>query len=56
MENIILQNSKLGGFIYIRDHESYKQYNAYKLGITYNIIEREYTYLTGEIPYSKIKS
>ena len=37
------------GYIYIRDHESYNKYNAYKLGKSYNMFDRESTYITGEI-------
>jgi len=31
-------------YIYVRDHESYTKYNAYKLGITNNIIDEHYNY------------
>ena len=36
------------GYIYVRDHESYKQHEIYKLGKTSNIPERESTYITSE--------
>jgi len=36
------------GYIYLRNHESYDNYNAYKLGRTKNIPERNSTYITGE--------
>jgi predicted helicase len=42
------RNNKAIGYIYIRDHESYKKYNIYKLGKTTNIPERESTYITSE--------
>lgn len=37
------------GYIYLREHESYDIYNCYKLGKTFNIPERENTYITSEI-------
>ena len=37
------------GFIYIRNHESYEKYDAYKLGKTQNIPERVSTYVTSEM-------
>lgn len=37
------------GYIYIRLNESYDTYKACKLGKTINIIDRESTYMTGEI-------
>ena len=37
------------GYIYARSHESYDKYDAYKIGITGNIPERDSTYLTSEI-------
>jgi predicted helicase len=37
------------GYIYIRNHESYDKYNAYKLGRTDNFLDRETTYKTNEI-------
>ena len=36
-------------FIYVRTHKSYEQYNAVKMGKTCNLLDRENTYLTGEI-------
>jgi len=36
-------------YIYIRSHYSYDKYNACKLGRASNILDRENTYLTGEI-------
>jgi hypothetical protein len=35
--------------IYVRNHPSYEIYNAYKLGKTINIPERDSHYATGEI-------
>lgn len=37
------------GYIYVRTHKSYELHNAIKLGITENLINRENTYITGEI-------
>jgi superfamily II DNA or RNA helicase len=37
------------GYIYIRTHESYEKYNVCKLGKTDNIINRGFSYVTGEI-------
>lgn len=37
------------GYIYLRNHESYEQNNARKLGKTINIPERDSNYATGEI-------
>ena len=37
------------GYVYIRCHSSYDVYNACKLGITFNIPERDGQYATGEI-------
>jgi predicted helicase len=42
-------NNNKYGYIYIRSHEYYHYYNAYKLGKTLNIPERDTTYVTGEI-------
>jgi len=36
------------GFIYLRDNEWYKSLNIIKMGISYNIRNRESTYITGE--------
>jgi hypothetical protein len=36
-------------FIYVRTHESYLKYNAVKLGKTFNLVNRDSTYKTGEI-------
>jgi hypothetical protein len=36
------------GYIYIRNHISYKDYNIYKLGETKNLYLRDSTYSTGE--------
>jgi hypothetical protein len=36
-------------YLYIRYHESYKKYNAVKLGITTCIGSRDSSYATGEI-------
>lgn len=41
--------SKQFGYIYLRSHESYDKYNAYKLGKATNMIERDSVYATGEI-------
>ena len=40
---------KYKGYIYIRFHESFEKYNAFKLGKTDNIPERENGYITNEI-------
>ena len=51
MENLhVLQKyfNENYGYIYLRNHESYDMYNAYKLGRTKNIPERNNTYTTGE--------
>lgn len=37
------------GYIYLRTHESYDKYDAYKLGQTMSIVERDSQYVTGEI-------
>lgn len=37
------------GYIYIRNHSSYDEYNACKMGKTFNIPERDIHYATGEI-------
>jgi superfamily II DNA or RNA helicase len=37
------------GYIYIRYHEAYDKYDAFKLGITTNIPDRDTQYATGEI-------
>jgi predicted helicase len=37
------------GYIYVRTHESYDKFNAYKLGKTNNIPNRESNYITCEI-------
>ena len=39
----------INGYIYVRNHSSYERYNAYKLGKTINIPERDSHYATGEI-------
>jgi superfamily II DNA or RNA helicase len=39
----------ISGYIYIRNHCSYNIHNAYKLGKTNNIYERDSQYATGEI-------
>ena len=36
-------------YIYVRTHESYDKYDAYKLGRTQNVPERDDTYSTSEI-------
>lgn len=41
--------SRKNGYIYLRDHESYKKYYAYKLGKAIPIVERNNTYMTSEI-------
>jgi len=41
--------SHLNRYIYVRKHEAYDIYNACKLGITSNILERDTQYTTGEI-------
>ena len=42
-----MKNSK--AYIYVRTHESYDKYDAYKLGRTQNVPERDDTYSTSEI-------
>jgi len=37
------------GYIYIRNHISYDEYDVYKLGKAMNIIERDGVYATGEV-------
>lgn len=37
------------GYIYIRNHNSYDEYDVYKLGKAMNIIERDGVYATGEV-------
>lgn len=44
-----MDKSSIFRHIYIRGHESYDKYNAYKLGKTQNCIERESVYVSGEI-------
>lgn len=41
--------NKTNGYIYIRNHVSYDIHNAYKIGKTRNIPERDMQYATGEI-------
>jgi superfamily II DNA or RNA helicase len=41
-------NSKYG-FVYIRNHYSYDDFKLNKIGITTNLINRNYTYITGEV-------
>jgi superfamily II DNA or RNA helicase len=41
------------GYIYVRSHEAYDVYDACKLGKTDNIINRESSYITGEIKRGK---
>jgi len=41
------------GYIYVRSHEAYDVYDACKLGKTDNIINRESSYVTGEIKRGK---
>lgn len=36
-------------YIYLRSHESYEKYNAYKFGKASNMIDRDSVYATGEI-------
>jgi len=43
----------MSGYIYIRTHISYDEHNAYKLGKTKNLKERDSTYITGEIKRGK---
>ena len=40
---------KISGYMYIRSHPSWDKFDCYKIGITENIINRETTYITGEI-------
>ena len=41
--------NQTNGYIYLRNHPSYDVYDAYKLGKTINIPERDTQYVTGEI-------
>jgi CRISPR/Cas system-associated endonuclease/helicase Cas3 len=41
------------GYIYLRNHNSYKEYNCIKLGSTNNLINRAETYKTGEVILGK---
>ena len=43
-----MENSTIG-YLYVRNHPSYGEYNAVKLGKTDNIPERDAVYTTGEI-------
>jgi predicted helicase len=47
----MLRNSinSINGYIYIRNHPSYNEYDACKMGKTTNISERDMQYATGEI-------
>ena len=46
---IILYNKMNIGYIYIRTNEYWDLYNAYKLGKTLSILDRDQTYITSEI-------
>lgn len=46
----------MSGYIYIRNHSSYDEYDCCKLGKTYNIIERDGQYATGEIKRGYFKA
>jgi len=48
-----MNNSNIFGHIYVRTHEAYDEYDAYKLGKSQNCIERESTYISGEIKRGK---
>ena len=41
------------GYIYVRSHDSYDKFNAYKLGKTDSIPDRESNYITCEIVKGK---
>jgi predicted helicase len=41
--------NSINGYIYIRNHPSYNEYDAYKMGKTTNIPDRDMQYATGEI-------
>jgi superfamily II DNA or RNA helicase len=41
------------GYIYIRNHDSYNEFNVYKLGKASNLLERENGYITGEVKRGK---
>ena len=43
------------GYIYMRTNEYWDLYDAYKLGKTSNIVERETNYITSEIKRGKLK-
>jgi superfamily II DNA or RNA helicase len=49
MEKDNLFNQQLTGHIYLRSHESYDKYNAYKLGKSESCLDRESSYISGEI-------
>ena len=49
MEKDNLFNQQLTGHIYLRSHESYDNYNAYKLGKSESCLDRESSYISGEI-------
>ena len=43
------KGKQTNGYIYVRRHISWEEYNACKLGKTINIAERDAMYATGEI-------
>ena len=45
----MLKEKKIYEYIYVREHESYKKYNACKIGYTISLAERDNTYSTNEI-------
>jgi len=45
-------SDKRNGYIYIRDNEWFQLKNVYKLGISFSILNRKDTYITGESPKS----
>ena len=49
MEKDNLFNQQLTGHIYLRSHESYDKYNAYKLGKSESCLDRESSYISCEI-------
>ncbi len=54
--NTINTINELNGYIYVRSHSSYDVHNAYKLGKTTNIYERDAQYATGEIKRGYFKA
>ena len=49
MEKDNLFNQQLTAHIYLRSHESYDKYNAYNLSKSESCLDRESSYILGEI-------